>query len=151
MIPMDKSAGSKSAPWFGHPRTADQVAGRHLFRVGPADSCCLGSVDPSSAHVKAAQPVTVHDVSENGGDRCHLDLVMAEPHGDVLDLLRFAGCPLGILADSRRSDLTQEIKTKGASATAWMRLGVACYWVAVILALWWIVSILVLDSLRPAG
>jgi hypothetical protein len=58
---------------------------------------------------------------------------------------------LALLADSRRTDLMQEIKTKGASATAWMRLGVACYWVAVILALWWIVCVLVLDSLRPAG
>ncbi len=58
---------------------------------------------------------------------------------------------LALLADSRRSHLTQQIKTKGASVTLWMRLGIACWWVAVILALWWIVCVLVLDSLRPAG
>jgi hypothetical protein len=58
---------------------------------------------------------------------------------------------LALVADSRRSHLAHEIKTKGASVTLWMRLGIACWWAAVILALWWTVCVLVLDSLRPAG
>jgi len=58
---------------------------------------------------------------------------------------------LALLADSRRCRLVQEIKTAGASATVWMRLSIAGYWVAVILALSWVVCVLVSDSLWPAG
>ncbi len=56
---------------------------------------------------------------------------------------------LALLADSRRSRLTQEIKANEMPATVWMHLGIAGYWVAVILGLSWIVCVLVWDSLRP--
>ena len=56
---------------------------------------------------------------------------------------------LALLAHSRRNRLAKEIKSKGTSATVWMRLGVAGYSVAVILSLSWIVCIIVWDTLRP--
>ncbi len=57
---------------------------------------------------------------------------------------------LALLAGSRRSHLTQEIRATGAPVTVWMRLGIAGYWVALILALCWIVCILVAETLAPS-
>ncbi len=53
-----------------------------------------------------------------------------------------------LVSDSRRNRLAEKIKIKGTSATIWMRLGIAGYWVAVILALSWIVCVIVWDSVR---
>ena len=57
---------------------------------------------------------------------------------------------LWLLAGSRRSRLTQEMRAAAAPVTVWMRVGIAGYWVALILALCWIVCALVSDTLAPS-